>query len=285
MSCCVESFWIFFPPSLCAVDVNDETETAEGKQWHLIHTYSTAWGVLHCRFEPLYQHSCHGSSGGRALCLDYRVSWVWITPRGAPYSLVKERRVVQGVTALPLPWPLVVDTVHLVPEIQLLTCRSVHSLVCIYVAPLTFSLHARKTTLKLTAKNGEEADEWILALQDVSQPQCHCSNNIWEMFEIFAGHRFLSSYSNCDWKTGTRDDQGNQILKKDLLPTYVLLWWDIALCMLQFRNSLILSSARYYADQNRFTYHLFFRNWCIGSLFCWLEIHWSPSSSLYIQTY
>ena len=54
--------------------------------------------------------------------------------------------------------------------------RSVHSLV--YVGPLTFSLHARKTTLKLTAKNAEEADEWILALQDVSQPQRHSSNKI-----------------------------------------------------------------------------------------------------------
>ena len=35
-------------------------------------------------------------------------------------------------------------------------------------APVTFSLHARKTTLKLTAKSAEEADEWIVALQDVS---------------------------------------------------------------------------------------------------------------------
>ena len=34
--------------------------------------------------------------------------------------------------------------------------------------PLMFSLHARKTTLKLTAKSPEEADEWIGELQDVS---------------------------------------------------------------------------------------------------------------------
>jgi myosin X len=32
--------------------------------------------------------------------------------------------------------------------------------------PFTFSLHARKTTLKLTAKTSEEADEWIGSLQD-----------------------------------------------------------------------------------------------------------------------
>ena len=37
-----------------------------------------------------------------------------------------------------------------------------------YAGPLTFSLHARKTTLKLTAKSPEEADEWIGELQDVS---------------------------------------------------------------------------------------------------------------------
>ena len=37
-----------------------------------------------------------------------------------------------------------------------------------YIGPFTFSLHARKTTLKLTAKTSQEADEWIGALQDVS---------------------------------------------------------------------------------------------------------------------
>ena len=40
--------------------------------------------------------------------------------------------------------------------------------VCVCVGPLAFSLHARKTTLKLTAKTSEEADEWIGSLQDVS---------------------------------------------------------------------------------------------------------------------
>ena len=38
--------------------------------------------------------------------------------------------------------------------------------------PFTFSLHARKTTLKLTAKTSEEADEWIGSLQDVSILLC-----------------------------------------------------------------------------------------------------------------
>ena len=45
--------------------------------------------------------------------------------------------------------------------------------VCVCVGPLAFSLHARKTTLKLTAKTSEEADEWIGALQDVSNT-IHC---------------------------------------------------------------------------------------------------------------
>lgn len=43
----------------------------------------------------------------------------------------------------------------------------------ICAGPFTFSLHARKTTLKLTAKNAEDADEWIGALQDVSIFQLH----------------------------------------------------------------------------------------------------------------
>ena len=96
--------------------------------------------------------------------------------KGSSLFLGKRKESCPGCNCFAFSLTLVVDTVHLVPEIQLLTCRSVHSLVCIYVAPLTFSLHARKTTLKLTAKNGEEADEWILALQDVSQPQLHSSN-------------------------------------------------------------------------------------------------------------
>ena len=42
---------------------------------------------------------------------------------------------------------------------------SLFGLLC--AGPFTFSLHARKTTLKLTAKTAEDADEWIGALQDV----------------------------------------------------------------------------------------------------------------------
>ena len=54
--------------------------------------------------------------------------------------------------------------VELAPSINSLTLT--WFILC--AGPVTFSLHARKTTLKLTAKSSEEADEWIASLQDVS---------------------------------------------------------------------------------------------------------------------
>ena len=55
--------------------------------------------------------------------------------------------------------------------VVLILCLSVFAcepLSLMQTGPLTFSLHARKTTLKLTAKTDEDADQWIGALQDVS---------------------------------------------------------------------------------------------------------------------
>lgn len=58
------------------------------------------------------------------------------------------------------------------------------------LAPLTFSLHARKTTLKLTAKSSEEADEWIMALQDVSHPY----EAVWKSLKVL---NFAQAIDNC----------------------------------------------------------------------------------------
>ena len=47
-------------------------------------TYMYAYMYMHMRCEPS-QLSCLGSSVGRALCLEYRVSWVRVPPEAAHF--------------------------------------------------------------------------------------------------------------------------------------------------------------------------------------------------------
>ena len=66
--------------------------------------------------------------------------------------------------------------------------------VCVCVGPLAFSLHARKTTLKLIAKTSEEADEWIGSLQDVSINTIHHIDTYTYTIHVFTKMFVTSMY-------------------------------------------------------------------------------------------
>ena len=80
--------------------------------------------------------TCPGSSVGRALCLESRVSWVRVPPRAAPFSFEKE--VVLVGIAMHLPCTL--DSCKIPFNLELGVFGGLITPVCYYILSEGFSV-------------------------------------------------------------------------------------------------------------------------------------------------